>query len=82
MERDPSDLANNNLHMSEEWAAVAEKASGMLVCINSRDKKDNCLAQLSACQAISAILFSVLISAVQKRSKQAGEIPGKGHKAV
>lgn len=38
VERDLSDLANNKLNMSEEWAAVAKKASGMLVCISSRDK--------------------------------------------
>lgn len=79
VERDPSDLVDNKLSMSEECAAVAKKANGMLVCISSRDKVDIAMLYLHA-QPIPEILFSILISAIQKRCEQAGEIPGKGHK--
>lgn len=48
-EGDLSDLVNNKLNMSEECAAVAKKAGGILVCISSRDKEG------------IAMLYSVLV---------------------
>lgn len=79
VERDLSDLTDNKLNMSEECAAVAKKANGILLCNSSRDKEDIAMLCCHA-QAISEILFPILISAIQKRYEQAAEIPGKGHK--
>ncbi|TRZ10905.1 hypothetical protein HGM15179_016207 [Zosterops borbonicus] len=79
VERDLSNLVDNKLNMSEECAAVVKKANGILLCISSRDKEDIAMLYCHA-QTTPEILFPILISAIQKRYEQAGEIPGKGHK--
>jgi len=67
VESDLGVLVDNKLNVNEQCAAVAKQANWMLGCINkgitSRGKE--VMIPLSACQATSGILCSVLVPAMQ-----------------
>ncbi|GAB0181709.1 hypothetical protein GRJ2_000636200 [Grus japonensis] len=80
VERNLGVLVDNKLNTNKQCAAGAKQANRMLGCTNKDiTSRDKVIIPLSACQATSGILCSVLVPAVQKRCGQAGEGPEMGH---
>lgn len=82
MERDLGALVDTQLNRSEQHAtAVAKEANRMHHQGHPQQRqRRHCPNLLSACQATSGILCSVLVLTKQNRCGQDGEGPEMGHK--